>query len=198
MGKVKDISGEVFSNLLVLEFLEIKNTNSLWLCKCLLCSETTKVSKPNLLSGNTKDCGCKKSEKISNAIRTHGLSKTPTWNSWFKMHRRIKEGEKHSKIYGQITVCEEWDSFDTFLKDMGERPKGTSIDRIDNTKGYYKENCRWATPSVQCRNRGNNVMITHNGETLCAKDWGKKLGMCRSRISKKFKEGVSIEQLLNE
>lgn len=80
---------------------------------------------------------------------------SPTYKSWQAMRQRCanQKNTSYSRYGGRgITVCEEWESFDVFLKDMGERPEGTSIDRIDNSKGYYPENCRWATQSVQNSN----------------------------------------------
>jgi hypothetical protein len=196
MSKTKDMTGEVYGNLEVVYFSAIKNTNSHWVCKCTLCNNMTEVSRPNLRSGNTVDCGCRKSEKISNLNKTHGLSKTSTWNSWSKMHFRIKKGAKYSQVYGTISVCEEWKSFDNFLKDMGERPKGMTLDRIDNTKGYSKDNCRWATQAEQNRNRSSNVMLTYNGETMCAVDWANKLNLHRDTIRRRLKRKLPLELVL--
>jgi hypothetical protein len=81
---------------------------------------------------------------------------------------------------------------------MGERPQGHSIDRIDNTKGYYKENCRWATQAQQNRNRSNNVILTFEGKTMCMIDWAKHTGLNRNTISKRLKRGLSIEEVLKK
>jgi hypothetical protein len=76
---------------------------------------------------------------------------SPTYSSWQSMKRRCKPDQK----YGQkgVTVCERWMSFENFLADMGERPEGTTLDRIDGSKGYSPENCRWATQEQQTANR---------------------------------------------
>jgi hypothetical protein len=76
-----------------------------------------------------------------------------------------------------ITVCDRWLDFEGFLSDMGERPKGCTIDRINNDAGYSKENCRWATKDQQSRNTSRSQNYTYQGETLCQKDWAKKLGI---------------------
>ena len=81
---------------------------------------------------------------------------------------------------------------------MGERPEGCSIDRIDNTKGYYKENCRWATQREQCRNKSNNVILTYNGLTMCATDWSEYLGINTDTIRRRLKRGLSIESVLKK
>jgi hypothetical protein len=199
MKKFKDMTGQVFHNLKVISFCEVKNTNAVWLCECLICGNKTPVTRPNLRSGNTKDCGCMKSEKLSESKTIHGMSRTPTWNSWNKMNNRIRLGEKHSKIYGMIDIENRWvESFENFLADMGERPKGKTLDRIDNTKGYFKDNCRWATQSEQNRNRSTNVILTYQGKTMCAIDWAKEIGIHRDTIRKRLKRNLPIEQVLKK
>jgi len=77
------------------------------------------------------------------------MSRTPAYNSWKAMRSRVK----NVPSYQHVPICEEWGTFEGFLKDMGGRPPGTSLDRIDNSKGYCKENCRWASAIDQVRNR---------------------------------------------
>lgn len=75
-----------------------------------------------------------------------------------------------------ITVCDRWkNSFENFLSDMGIKPKGTSLDRIDSTKGYLPENCRWATFKQQANNTKANVRLTHNGKTLTLTEWAEEI-----------------------
>lgn len=87
-----------------------------------------------------------------------GRKPSPTYNSWRSMIQRCTNpNHTHYERYKGL-LCDEWVEFNNFLEDMGERLEGTSLDRIDNTKGYYKENCRWATPKQQIRNRRYNTM----------------------------------------
>lgn len=96
-----------------------------------------------------------------------------TYKSWSKMRERCNNpNTNRSKSYYEkgITYCKEWDDYLVFLRDMGERPNGTSLDRIDNNKGYYKENCRWATPKEQAINTSRNVFYSICGVLFCQED----------------------------
>lgn len=95
---------------------------------------------------------------------------TPEYNSWHAMKQRCFDPnhEAHKRYIG-ITICDRWlceDGFKNFLEDMGKRPKNKSLDRIDNGKGYYKENCKWSTPKQQANNTRSNVKrkkLTYKG-----------------------------------
>ena len=108
---------------------------------------------------------------------------TKEYYAWKAMKARCyapcnKDMGKYQK--GNITVCEEWKhSYENFINDMGFAPSTKhSLDRIDTTKGYYKENCRWATTKEQANNRGNfNILITFENKTLVLKDWAAELGI---------------------
>ena len=115
-----------------------------------------------------------KNRKLNREV--HGMSHTPEWNTWKTMKARCHNPDNtdYPEYGGRgIFVCEEWrDSFITFYRDMGDRPSPKhSLDRIDNSKGYSPDNCRWTTWNIQNRNRKSNVMITCNGKTQCLKDW---------------------------
>lgn len=147
----------------------------LWLCKCDCGNETT-VSGKDLRSGHTKSCGCFQREvakdtmsrtgKIYGAINgtaraTHGHSannaRTSTYITWQNMIQRCTDkAHDHYHYYGGrgIRVCDEWrTNYAAFLADMGDRPSGMTLDRIDPDGDYGPDNCRWASPSVQRLNR---------------------------------------------
>jgi hypothetical protein len=130
----------------------------IWLCKCD-CGNIEEIIGHYLWTGETQSCGCLHTDvriEIGKANKTHGMTKTPTYVSWNSMITRCTNiNHKFYKHYGGrgITVCVSWLLFENFFADMGERPEGLTLDRRDNDKGYYKENCRWATQSQQVSNR---------------------------------------------
>jgi hypothetical protein len=119
-----------------------------------------------------------------------------------------QRGEETAKNYSDrgISVCARWRNFGAFLEDMGARPTGTTLDRIDNDRGYEcgtcdtcvgagrKKNCRWATRKEQQRNRRANNLLTFNGETACLTDWSERLGMGRGVLKKRIDSGWSVEK----
>jgi hypothetical protein len=89
-----------------------------------------------------------------------------------------------------ITVCERWSSFENFIADMGERPSAKhSIGRIDNDGPYSPDNCRWELMHDQNRNKRSTVLLTHNGETLCIRDWSAKIGIPESTLYNRHRRG---------
>jgi hypothetical protein len=142
----------------VLSFSRKEKYGSMFLCKCS-CGTEKVIFLGNLTSNKSKSCGCKKAENISASKMDHGHSTrgrmTKVYTSWSSMKTRClnKNSTSYHKYGGRgITVCDRWLDFNNFLKDMGEPQKDYSIERIDNDKGYSKENCKWASSSEQMRN----------------------------------------------
>lgn len=149
-----------FGRLTVLGLAEKDDRGrSLFECVCD-CGKNVFVVKGNLVSGNTKSCGCLQRDQMATQFLKHGATtnregKFGYW-SWTAMIQRCTNPKHlHFSNYGGrgITVCERWlNSFENFLADMGPRPDGLTIERRNNYLGYFKSNCRWATRKEQMAN----------------------------------------------
>jgi hypothetical protein len=150
-----DLTGHKYNLLTVVEFSHKIGYKLYWKCVCE-CGGQTIVQTSNLRKGNVKSCGCLKilaSIRNAKATATHNMSKTPEWKTWKSLRSRCKD--KNNPDYGGrgISYTPRWEVFLNFLEDMGFRPEGASLDRIDPNGNYCKENCRWATHKEQMRNR---------------------------------------------
>lgn len=125
----------------------------------------------------------------------------PTYNSWLSMHQRCEyPAHKSYARYGGrgISVCARWSDFKLFLEDMGDRPKGMTLDRWPNTNGNYEPgNCRWATYKQQQRNRRSNRLIDFNGETKPLVEWAELYGIRRDTLAYRLKTGMPMGQALS-
>lgn len=127
-----------------------------YVCSCD-CGNLKNVAVNHLSQGKTVSCGCNKNEKAALKSMTHSMTGTPTYRSWQHMKDRcLNPKNNRFQIYGArgVSICERWKtSFENFLADMGERPIGKSLDRINPFGNYEPNNCRWATPKEQANNR---------------------------------------------
>lgn len=163
-----DRTGLTYGRLLVLYFAgRSKSRRALWVCRCS-CGTEAVFDAHSIANGNTRSCGCLNNELRVERGRTqnvtHGNSRkgrrTREYISWASMKDRcLNERFREWKYWGGrgITIHLEWVvSFETFLRDMGPRPEGTSLDRINNEGNYEPGNCRWATPKEQVANQRKN------------------------------------------
>ena len=165
-----------------------------WLCRCD-CGTVRVVSWSELR--HCHSCGCYRRERVT----THGASGTPTFRVWQQMIRRCYDKRSVGyPTYGKIgiKVCPQWRrSFVQFRTDMGERPLGRQIDRLDNAKGYSPANCRWATLVEQANNKRNNVVLTARGQTKRVWDWAREVGTSADVIRDRVKRyGWSPEEAI--
>jgi hypothetical protein len=129
------------------------------------------------------------------------MTRTPLYIVWASMRRRCEDPKNtRFKDYGGrgIKVCDRWKDFANFYADMGDRPPGTSIERINNDLGYFSENCRWATRLEQANNCRSNRVIAFNGQRLTVAEWSRRAGMGPSTIAYRLKLGWSPERAVSE
>jgi hypothetical protein len=199
-----DMTGGVYGRLTVLRFSHSHKTKSgksvaMWWARCE-CGDERAYRGASLRSGNTSSCGCLNKERSAAAAKkrhtTHGMTDTPTWRSWKSMRDRcLNPSHKSFQRYGKLTICSEWvDSFEAFYAAMGDRPDGTTLERIDNEKGYLPENCRWATPKEQAQNTRSNRYVSAHGQELLISEWAEKNGVGADTIYLRLKRGWSPER----
>lgn len=157
----------------------VKQKQAKWLCRCD-CGKEKICYGSCLRSGHTSSCGCFRTDRIKVAKTTHGMRKSKEYVVWCNMISRCENpNNRNYKYYGGrgITVCPDFHSFECFIKSMGPRPLGCTIDRIDNNGNYEPSNCRWANEETQKNNRSDNVFITYKGETLTIAQWSKAINI---------------------
>lgn len=193
MGKrIEFFAGQRFGRLVVMYINgRDDHRNILWLCKCD-CGNEISIPASSLKNININSCGCLRDQLMQhNEYATkHGHNRknksTTTYNTWVSMTQRCHNTKRNDyKYYGGrgIKVCSRWrNSFEDFLADMGERPDGMTLDRINNDGDYKPVNCRWASIDEQCRNKSNNRMITIDGITKCLFVWCKILNLNYSTV----------------
>lgn len=201
MGRIVDLRGIKVGKLTVLEPTEERVHKSVvWKCLCecgnhrlVQSSWIQNIAKGRVGPCENLSCGC--------SIPGHGMSDTPTYVSWRKMLARVRHKE-YIHHFGIVSVCPEWDtyqggSFENFYRDMGERPEGTSINRINGAPTYSKETCEWADATLQiydqCRRSDNS-----SGKTGVQASWkGKWLASIKKAGRKEtLYYGDSLEEAI--
>jgi hypothetical protein len=196
--------GLIFGKLTVLSnYGKAKDGQTIYLCKCD-CGNETKVLAGNLRRKNSTSCGCSRRKTCSIRMSTlnlrHGETNTKLWKSWKSMvERTTKPSSSHYKKYGGrgITVFEEWKVYENFARYIGHPPsEHHTIDRIDNLKGYFPGNVRWATHKEQAANRSTNVWVEIDGTKMILSEAAKVLNISKSSASRWLKQGKlkQIEQ----
>lgn len=210
--RIRDLTGQEFGRLVALAPAGAKNGVMRWYCR-RSCPEQTVcvVSRLNLQSGHTRSCGCLRREPTRR--RTHGLSRTPTYECRVRMVQRcVNPRNPDYARYGAsgIHVCDRWRrSFEAFLSDMGARPSGGhTVDRIVGARGYdcggrpdcrargVPPNCRWATRKERNRNKSNVPPYDFRGETKTLPELAERFDMPRRLVYQRLRHGRELERAL--
>jgi len=204
-GLVIPLEGRQFAKLTVVDRHGSTTIGTAtWNCVCE-CGNKTIAEGGNLRFGRTKSCGCLRSESLKKNRRDwlnvkHGDNGSAEHTLWMAMLARC--AGTHPRYGGRgITVSEAWrTSYATFLADMGRRPSPElTIERVNNNKGYSKDNCVWATRSVQARNTRRNHLVTALGKTQCIVEWAEETGIPATAIKSRLnKLGWSEERSVTQ
>lgn len=198
-NRIEVKAGERYGRLVIVRELDKRDRRGqrMFLCKCD-CGNHSKVRLLGLRNNAIQSCGCISRERSTK----HRACGTPTYLSWEKMKARCTNANApdYDRYGGRgIHVCDRWmSSFENFLEDMGERPKATSLDRINNSGDYDPDNCRWASRRQQGSNMRSNRFVTFRGETLCLSEWARRTGMDKSLLRGRLERGWSVEDALTK
>lgn len=158
------------------------------------CGTTTRKQLYWVVFGNTSSCGCLKRESAASINRTHGMASLKNrggaYRAWIGMGSRVNSSER----YRDKKVCERWkgeNGFVNFYKDMGDRPDGMTLDRIDNNGHYTPTNCRWADCKTQANNRRSTVLVEWNGKKCPQTIILRKLGVSYQTVKYRMRHGMS-------
>lgn len=195
MGKIKDITGQQFGALLVIENVgKDSRGEMIWRCRCE-CGKETVVTGYKLRSGWTKSCGClQEKHRREGFNKSHGMTNTKLYVIWQNMKHRCNDPKNIMyKNYGErgIRVCELWMSgFEPFMKWAFQSgySDGMSIDRIDVDGNYEPSNCRWVTKKQQYLNRTDSHLITAFGKTQTIKEWADESGINYDTIERRINQ----------
>lgn len=204
MAAPLDIAGVRFGKLVAIAHVGSRNGRRLWSCKCD-CGGAITARAMSLQSGNTKSCGCLRADLARERFTKHGAKADHKvrgeYLAWSLMRDRCNNpNNKSFNRYGGrgIRVCSRWEDFASFLLDMGPRPPGATIDRIDGSKGYEPENCRWATRKEQARNRDYCIRVDWNGKERFLWDLADEHGIPVHTVHQRLHRGWSIERAVTQ
>ncbi len=206
MGKFINEVGNTYGRLTVLEQgPSVKYSNKpvvMWVCKCV-CGSIRVTSGGSLRYGSTRSCGCLSADTAVRVHTKHGHSRrsnsSKTYRTWESMLSRCTcKTDPRYTTYGGIgiDVCDKWRKFENFLEDMGEKPEGLTLDRVDNNLGYSKENCRWATQIEQSNNTRRNIFYIYNGITRTLKAWCRELNLNYHTVRARLQKGMPFEDAI--
>jgi len=189
-----DLTGQVYGRLTVLSM----DPDSYY-CSCQCeCGNVKSVLYFSLTSGRTMSCGCYNKELRLQG--KHHKTHSNEYKAWTNLkHRCLNPNSPKFKDYGArgIGISDEWIDFETFYKDMGDRPSNEySIDRIDNDGPYSKDNCKWSTRKEQANNMRSNVLIPYSGEMVTLRELSDKTGIAYRTLQTRYYLGMTGDELI--
>jgi hypothetical protein len=199
MGHFVDISGENFGRLTAHNVVGRNRHNQLlWHCTCE-CGREKEVLGFLLRRGDVQSCGCLHKDAVRAFCVTHDMSGTPIYAVWRSMMQRCYDKNSHAyQRYGGrgINVCERWQNFLGFYSDMGDRPEGMSLERVDNNGDYCLENVIWASAKTQARNRRSTVFLEFKSQRKSMAEWAEEFDMKIQTLWARVNRGLSVEEAL--
>jgi len=195
--KYKRLEGKRFGRLIVIHLVEISTQGAMWLCKCD-CGNERIIPTGKLLYGEIKSCGCYSIEQS----KSHGMTNTRPYSIWQGMKTRCDNPKSiNYHLYGGrgIIYTDKWSTFEGFWNDMEDGySEELTLDRINNEKGYSKENCRWSNTETQNSNKRINSLLCFNGIIKNVNQWSKELGIDRRKLYYLKSKGLSDNEILSK
>lgn len=194
-----DITGTRYGRLVAIKRVGTSGGHALWLCVCD-CGVECEKTLGKLRFGWTTKCG----HKCQLSIR-HGYAKKGDYNAtymaWANMKSRCNNPKNPMyKYYGMrgIKLCKRWEIFENFLEDLGDRPHGKSLDRIDNDGNYSPDNCRWADINQQLMNRRNSIYLIVGGKRVSLLELAKKHGVNYNTAVIRYNKGYPHDKIFSK
>lgn len=203
MTAAKNLSGSVFGRLTVLRIEPSRKRRS-WVCQCT-CGNRCVVAQSELSQGDTRSCGCIRTEMLAARNRegkvdhsTLSAGERVAYQKWAQMWNRVRNPTGKSACYAGVDVCPRWGVFENFLADMKCPPRGHSLDRIDNLKGYSPDNCRWVPLAHQAKNTRRNRKVVFRGNLATVSDHARRQGLNPDVVFDRLnKLGWDVERALS-
>ena len=200
---IENLVGKRFGRLLVIEKAPSRKSNPYWKCLCD-CGKEKEVLNNLLHTGRTKSCGCYIKEWLKSYAHSRKQDNPKSHTRMYKIWEHMKtrclspNNDRYHSYGGRgITICDKWLKFDGFHEDMKDSYSDSlTIDRINNDKGYSRDNCRWATNDEQANNKRSTVKLTFNGETKALKEFCQIFNINECTLRSRIRRGWNTERAL--